>query len=81
MNHCKYCHSTENLTIDHKIPIVQGGTDELSNLQCLCKGCNQMKSGVSHNQVKNLWRWYEEINQSRKEKGKKPYYCGIKIDK
>lgn len=44
--HCKYCGSRENLTIDHKHPISLGGTDEISNLQTLCKECNQLKSGI-----------------------------------
>lgn len=30
--------------IDHKIPRYRGGTDELSNLQALCKNCHGEKS-------------------------------------
>ena len=32
------------LEIDHIISIAQGGTDEMSNLQTLCKTCNLTKS-------------------------------------
>lgn len=70
---CRYCLSTENLTIDHKIPKVQGGTDERKNLQCLCYDCNQFKSGLSHKQVIRLFGWLTRINKSRKEHGKRAY--------
>ena len=73
MKECKYCLSVENLTIDHKIPKINGGTDKLSNLQCLCKKCNGIKSGMSHNQVVNIWKWFIEINKLRLAKGKKEY--------
>ena len=73
MERCRYCLATEYLTIDHKIPLIQGGTDKLSNLQCLCKRCNTIKSGLSHNQVKALWSWCAEVQEARLLKGKKLY--------
>jgi 5-methylcytosine-specific restriction endonuclease McrA len=45
-DHCKYCGSTENLTIDHKHPICLGGGDTKDNLQTLCEECNKLKSGI-----------------------------------
>ena len=44
---CVECGCTQKegtLHIDHIIPISKGGTDELSNLQTLCKECNLSKS-------------------------------------
>lgn len=76
MKLCRYCHATEDLTIDHKIPIIQGGTHEVSNLQCLCRNCNTLKGGMSHRQVLTLFRWLRSIDQSRLAKGKKLYYQG-----
>lgn len=40
---CRVCGTTENIAIDHKFPIVAGGTNDLSNLQLLCKSCNSRK--------------------------------------
>lgn len=42
---CNHCGATENLTIDHIIPIIKGGTNDLSNLQTLCSSCNSKKGG------------------------------------
>ena len=70
---CKYCKSKENLTIDHKIPQILGGSDEKKNLQCLCMSCNTMKSGMSDKQVRSLFRWFLKIQDSRIKNGSKPY--------
>lgn len=40
---CKKCGSTENLEIDHIIPISKGGKSTYSNLQTLCHKCNKEK--------------------------------------
>ncbi|MBD2256549.1 HNH endonuclease [Pseudanabaena sp. FACHB-2040] len=43
---CKGCGKTSSeaqLTIDHIIPLAQGGPDDISNLQALCSTCNQRK--------------------------------------
>lgn len=44
-NKCCKCPSTTNLTVDHIIPVVEGGSDDLENLQTLCKSCNSRKGG------------------------------------
>lgn len=43
---CQICGSNERLTIDHIIPIVEGGTDDPANLQALCKACNLRKAAI-----------------------------------
>lgn len=40
---CARCGATEDLTIDHIVAIVNGGSDELTNLQVLCRSCNAQK--------------------------------------
>jgi 5-methylcytosine-specific restriction endonuclease McrA len=48
-NHrCQYCGKTLNrthLTLDHVIPIVQGGKKCWENIVTACKPCNQQKGG------------------------------------
>lgn len=44
---CRECGATNHetrLEVDHIIPVSQGGTDELENLQTLCAECNRAKS-------------------------------------
>lgn len=40
---CKQCGATDNLVIDHIVPIAKGGSNDLSNLQILCWTCNAKK--------------------------------------
>lgn len=37
---CLHCGTRRDLTIDHKIAVVNGGTDDEDNLQTLCGSCN-----------------------------------------
>lgn len=40
---CAVCPSTENLEVDHIVPLSRDGTNARENLQCLCITCNRQK--------------------------------------
>jgi hypothetical protein len=40
---CNICGTSENLTVDHIVPVLKGGGNELDNLQTLCGSCNSSK--------------------------------------
>lgn len=40
---CQGCGSTENLSVDHRIPRAKNGPDDLSNYRTLCRTCNSKK--------------------------------------
>lgn len=68
---CLKCGALANLTIDHKIPICRGGTDEIRNLQTLCSNCNENKSFfMSLSIFQRMQRWIyvdETIERLRHE--------------
>lgn len=40
---CQHCGGLKHLTIDHKLPVSRGGTNDRENLWTLCKSCNSSK--------------------------------------
>lgn len=45
---CLNCGSQDDLTIDHIQAVSMGGDNHHSNLQCLCRKCNSIKSNYPH---------------------------------
>ena len=43
---CEGCDTTDILTINHKKPLAQGGTNEAENLQILCRECHNRFHGT-----------------------------------
>lgn len=48
---CVFCGASENLTIDHIVPVSRGGTDDIDNLQAACRRCNSSKGNSSHDEA------------------------------
>lgn len=48
---CQYCGSDDDLTCDHILPLVRGGTNDPDNLTTACRICNSSKGG------KTLTEW------------------------
>ena len=44
-NQCLCCGLRKPLTIDHIVPLIQGGSNSIDNLQPLCRNCNSAKGG------------------------------------
>ena len=46
-NKCEYCGvklDINNMSIDHKIPLSKGGSNDISNLAAACRSCNMVKA-------------------------------------
>lgn len=52
---CVYCGSTENIEIDHIVPLSRGGTHTPENLAPACRPCNRSKG------AKLLSEWLEAV--------------------
>ncbi|WP_112521859.1 HNH endonuclease [Agrobacterium cavarae] len=47
VHQCPKCAATDNLSIDHIVPVSRGGAHAESNLQTLCLSCNA-RNGARH---------------------------------
>jgi 5-methylcytosine-specific restriction endonuclease McrA len=60
---CAYCreqHNSYALTIDHIIPIDQGGRHEAANICLACKKCNSSKWARTPEQWTNRWYYFKD---------------------
>jgi len=53
-HYCSYCGRPGNLTMDHLIPQLRGGSDLPENLVWACRSCNSSKQG------KDVLAWYSK---------------------
>ena len=56
---CCYCESTENLTLEHIVPISKGGFHTLENILWACRSCNSSKKDETF----IIWLW-KKCNKS-----------------
>ncbi len=59
-NKCSYCGATEDLCIDHVVPVSKGGHNTLSNLEVACMSCNSSKN----NKDLKYWLWLKGYRRS-----------------
>ena len=76
-NRCVYCGSTDDLVIDHLVPVILGGDNELDNLVLACRRCNSGKMGRwledgDYSFIES-WRWeqYQKTKLRLENKNKK----------
>lgn len=43
---CQYCKSESNLSVDHILALINGGKNNISNMQILCRSCNSKKGSI-----------------------------------
>lgn len=53
---CAMCHRRKATTVDHIVPLAQGGGDELSNLRPACAKCNYSAGAKLGNQMRTTQR-------------------------
>jgi 5-methylcytosine-specific restriction endonuclease McrA len=58
---CEYCHASElwqyvRFTVDHVVPVIEGGPDNLENLALACFHCNRCK-----------WKYQQGVDPSSGE--------------
>lgn len=46
-NVCIYCGEAKPLTIDHKVPLSRGGTNDITNIVPACRDCNLTKRAMT----------------------------------
>lgn len=46
-DHCVVCGATDQLEVEHMVPLARGGGDTLSNKTTMCKSCNCSKGTTS----------------------------------
>jgi 5-methylcytosine-specific restriction endonuclease McrA len=69
---CVACHSSEDITIDHIVSELHGGTSDAENLQTLCRVCNAKKRDSDHEtflkREANALRVREQRSDTEKKK-------------
>jgi 5-methylcytosine-specific restriction endonuclease McrA len=52
---CRYCGSTEEITVEHITPLIRGGSHTIDNLGPACRSCNSSKQALTEEEfaIKN----------------------------
>lgn len=69
--YCTYQYDPDALTIDHIIPLDQGGPHEAANICLACERCNKSKGNRTPEQWVDRWYWrtlYVHVDRRKKRK-------------
>lgn len=69
---CRECSRVNNLTLDHVIPLSEGGLHEEENLQILCQICHEKKNKKDNKEPNK--RFFKEMLPENIKLAKKYYY-------
>jgi 5-methylcytosine-specific restriction endonuclease McrA len=64
-NECAYCGKNGKLTIEHFVPLSNGGELTINNIICVCRSCNSSK------QAKDFFEWYPKQKFYSKKRERK----------
>lgn len=62
---CLRCDSADDMTIDHVIPLLSGGSNYITNLQPLCRSCNSKKLAVDFRTPEQVSLFNEALERQR----------------
>lgn len=67
---CVYCGCSNPLlmTVDHRIPKIRGGQDDVKNLQPVCFFCNNIKGGLTHEEFLEYYKTLKILHKLQKVK-------------
>jgi len=65
---CVYCGNRNYfaLTIDHKVPFADGGSEDIENRQLVCAWCNQMKADLNDEEFKEFINSLNRLSEINK---------------
>jgi len=67
---CNYCSEEltfENISLDRKIPEIVGGSNDVDNLQFICKKCNRRKGQLTDTEYKQLLNCINNFSENSKK--------------
>lgn len=77
--HCFYCPSTEDLTVEHLIPVSRGGVTSVGNIVLGCRPCNSRKGSKTLTEYRK-WCRISEFRELLRAENFESYLRGVKKD-